>query len=1000
MFQSGPPTPPPSPAPLSDDERAKIFEEELKKFRNRGQSSLQSIQQTMDEVKNIFRSEYESIGTFATATFEKIIEIDNAALSVAKSFGQGRNALQAIKTSAADSIPAFIALGESASKAFEMITEVSEKLGSTVLLDSENLKSMLYIEKVLGVSPDNLVDGFNKAGLGIKDISGEMENVTGYLTKVGVPVQKVASEVVSSLDRAALFDFKNGVEGLSRMASKASVLRFDMDKVFTISDDLMKPEKALQLSNALSRLGIVSTDLIDPLRAMQMAMFEPEKLQESLAGVAAQFVSLNTETGKFKIDPTNRMRMAELSAEMGIPVGEFQKLAMNAAKFNEQGKDFINIKFPKLKADDIDEETQELIRNASQLGPGGTWSLNVGGKQVVSTELDQTTLEQFKKEQQSKGDLAQLALEQRNILDSIRDTTKAILQRPGYAVATSETATKGLDVVGKTITAGYMEFDKITEFKLTSMTTQLDGVTKGVVDFAKVMMEGGDLTQGFATLGTATSKLTDYFQKLVEKTPQTLSNVVGEMKKESSTNFIVDVSKFIMNNAKPMEPQVQSTPPKPIVEVKDAIIETKDNIYRGLDEDRASIVFSPNDPVNIEELFPRIDALGESIKNLKSPVEDITQTKSTIQNVNNINNEYKNIQNTTQNLLDTPLLDVLNGNLGMLGKNIEKISTPTTSPEIELPKVEVPKIDIPKIEVPKVEVPKLEIPEVKVPKIEVITPAEQKPIDLGGLMDMVGVITNKINELPKPITPPVSEKLIIKENVQIPTTSLPNNEISDIIKSMSGELRSLVQINELESQKKPVIVEKPVTEIVREMTTIKEPITPIIPKNETTTQPIPTPVSPSFDFESMEVNLNELFTKFLTKTESPTPPSIPTQKMEVVQMAQPTIQTARVENIQPATRVTEVLSRQESTTTSNNNTNISGGFTLTVEVKTPTNIDPTIFKEMLNTEKFKSELYAAVLPNIRERATGGTSRATSLSNPTLKATQDYSLLNPTPSEFA
>jgi hypothetical protein len=108
------------------------------------------------------------------------------------------------------------------------------------------------------------------------------------------------------------YNFQGGVDGLAKMAAQASSMRIDMKTTLNFAEGLYNPEKAIEMSSALQRLGVTQSDLLDPLRLMDLSLNDPTELQNQLVQMTEQFVQLN-EKGQFQIAPGQIRRLREIN---------------------------------------------------------------------------------------------------------------------------------------------------------------------------------------------------------------------------------------------------------------------------------------------------------------------------------------------------------------------------------------------------------------------------------------------------------------------------------------------------------------------------------------------------------------------------------------------------------------------------------------------------------------------------------------------------------------
>lgn len=331
---------------------------------------------------------------------------------IQQSFGVSRDRIEEFKTLVADVGPVLASIGISESEFASTITSITDKLGTAASLGAEAVTEIAAASKVSGIEVGKLAENFRGVGISMYDVGDRMKEVADYARSVGVPVKAVSEGVSQNLGKINLYNFEGGVQGLTRMATQAARLGVDMDKVFSIADELFSPEKAIDYAASLQRLGVTANGLLDPLKAMDMAQNDPEALQNEIVNLTKDFVRFSEENNKFEIMPGAQRRMREVAQALNIDASEFAKMGIQAAEFDRK---LSQIKLPSF-ADD--KETKELIASMSQI-KDGVATVTIKNIQTGKVELkqpDQLTPEDIEKLKQSQDDnnksIEELAVEQ------------------------------------------------------------------------------------------------------------------------------------------------------------------------------------------------------------------------------------------------------------------------------------------------------------------------------------------------------------------------------------------------------------------------------------------------------------------------------------------------------------------------------------------------------------------------------------------------------------
>lgn len=373
---------------------------------------------------------------------KEIQEIDDKATTIVKSFGQGRENIVNLKAAMADAASEVERMGGEFQNIVDIQKDVAEALGRNLILTSSSYKDLYATAEVTGESTKTLVTNFKDAGMSVYQVAGEMNKVVNIARESGVNAQAVSKEVLSNMTALNQFNFAGGVTGLAKMAAQASLLRVDMNKTLTLADELFSPDKAIELAASMQRLGVANSELLDPLRLMDMAQNDPAELQNQISKMSEQFVQLG-EDGKFEIMPGAKRQLLEVEKSLGMNKGELSKMALASAEVADKMQ---KIKFPS----SFTEEEKGLIAGMAEMGAGGEYKIQLGGEELginEAIEKLQKDPDQMKalKEMAQPKTMEDLAKDQLTISQSMDASLKSISKRTGRALAGSKIANQALE---------------------------------------------------------------------------------------------------------------------------------------------------------------------------------------------------------------------------------------------------------------------------------------------------------------------------------------------------------------------------------------------------------------------------------------------------------------------------------------------------------------------------------------------------------------------------
>ena len=380
-------------------------------------------------------------GAILNATRELDTQSSNLVKALGVSSLRGSELTQVI----ADTIPRIVGMGIDAGVAVSTYTDVIDAFDSSVMLSKDTITELAATTKVTGQSTKELSEGFRGVGVSINDVGERMREVAEVANQAGVTTSSVSAGVVKNLDKMNIYNFEGGVKGLAKMAAQASRLGIDMGKIFEVTEKVFNPEGAIEMAAGLQRLGVTSSEMLDPLRLMDLAQNDPEELQKQIVNLGKEFTVFNKQTNSFEILPGAKRRMQEIGTQLGMTGGEFQKMSLNAANFDMKLK---QIKF----APDIADADREMIATMATIGEKGEATVRVkevkDGKdtgEFIERAISQLNPEDIKllKEQQalqgkSMEDIAIDQLSEQQKLNSSIDTLITTIQYGGASSAFSQ----------------------------------------------------------------------------------------------------------------------------------------------------------------------------------------------------------------------------------------------------------------------------------------------------------------------------------------------------------------------------------------------------------------------------------------------------------------------------------------------------------------------------------------------------------------------------------
>ena len=390
-----------------------------------------------ESVEGYFKRISDSAKINLDSFIDAIGDMDQVARNLNAQFGQTRQRMAELMTAVADAQPGVTRLGGNLSDVQKTMQEITAASRRNLVATGEDVEKIYAAVKVTGTSAKDLVENFNAVGVGLEQIPKQLESSINYIRSIGGNTSQVMSEVTKNLGQLNRYQFEGGVEGLTKMAAQATMLRFNMAETFKLADKVLDPDKAVEVASAFQRLGVSAGNLVDPFQLMNQSINDPSGLQNSLADVAKQFTYFDEKTKTFKINPQGVLTLKQIGEQTGVDAKELSKMGLAAAELEERlsaiGKSGLNIK----------DEDKQYLANIAKMGEGGEYEVKIKDDQGIQqirklSEISQTEFDKLIKEQKDgPKTMEELAKAQLDLSTSTEADVRAIRQKLVGGVASA-----------------------------------------------------------------------------------------------------------------------------------------------------------------------------------------------------------------------------------------------------------------------------------------------------------------------------------------------------------------------------------------------------------------------------------------------------------------------------------------------------------------------------------------------------------------------------------
>ena len=485
---------------------------------------------TLEDILKLTKEVERPLESISNAIANMVVE----AQALNQAFIGGRSRIEEMQTAIASSVASITKLGGNVSDVTNTMIGIADGSRRNVIATQEQVSKLFASSEILTSDAKTLTKNFAEAGYEVSQIGTNVEKSIEYVQSLGLNARIVTKEVTENLDLMNRFSFNDGVQGLTKMAAQASMLRFDMRTTKDFADRVLRPEGAIEMAAGFQRLGLAVGSLGDPFKLMNDAINDPGALQDSLIKATQQFISFSKETNSFKISQQGILTLKEMATLTDISYEQLTKSALAAADLDTRLSAInpsINFK---------SENDKILLANIASMGEGGTYEVNL--KDNTKKELQNLNQEEFdeliKQQKEGPKTVEEIQKSQLGVLEEGNANTLGMLNQMRYGAAGAKEVVSnvvGLENIVRTVSREISNAGPDTK--------EVGKFVNESIDAFKSLMtkrQSGDITE--KTFNTQFKSLQEKFidlpEYISEKTSNVLTNIISSTKGTSSTENV------------------------------------------------------------------------------------------------------------------------------------------------------------------------------------------------------------------------------------------------------------------------------------------------------------------------------------------------------------------------------------------------------------------------------------------------------------------------------
>ena len=214
-----------------------------------------------------------------------------------------------------------------------------------------------------------IANGTEIFNMGVSDTVNHMEEMAKQVNKMGLDGRKYMKDMVKYLKTAQKYDFKNGLKGMMNIAKWAQNVRFNMDSVPSMIDDIQKGglEGIITKAAKLQVMGGRFAMGADPIAMAYEAYNDPAALMKRYNDMTKGMGTFNSKTGEVTFNGMEQDQMRLLAEYSGQSLEDIRKQATyNVKKSKVEGT---------IKDKDLTEDQRMSLINKA-FYQDGQWKVN------------------------------------------------------------------------------------------------------------------------------------------------------------------------------------------------------------------------------------------------------------------------------------------------------------------------------------------------------------------------------------------------------------------------------------------------------------------------------------------------------------------------------------------------------------------------------------------------------------------------------------------------
>lgn len=287
--------------------------------------------------------------------------------------------------------------GVSAEAIMQVQRNLSDATGKQLMLNNAQAEGFVQMDKMVGAQNVSKFTEEIMNGMGgqIDTVHGAVSKVYATAVKQGLNAKKLTDKVAQNLSMANRLSFRNGIDGITRMAAMSEKLGFNMQSVESAAGKFMELDKAIESAAQMQMLGgSAAVNFGNPLMAAYEANYDPEAFAERMSNSLASYAEFDSKKGIANINGMNMDFVRNIANAMGISAEEASRMAKKQAEVRYKERNFEST-FARYG---LNDDQRNFLINNGQVKNGQLFYTDASGKEhnVSSGDIDKKLLDEIR----------------------------------------------------------------------------------------------------------------------------------------------------------------------------------------------------------------------------------------------------------------------------------------------------------------------------------------------------------------------------------------------------------------------------------------------------------------------------------------------------------------------------------------------------------------------------------------------------------------------------